>query len=298
MTQMIMRPAPPTMASPSWWGADSERQRLVPPSGSTARAVFLKTMLPHSFAYVDIRTSFNAAVAAGHVGIGPYVVDADIESGTLRMEDLSSTSKTATLNDFQDPSNVQKLLELRRKVGLLAVESPRTATVFDDLQALQETAAMQRVRLPSDFPWMLRILDSAETAITAAGYDLRFCHGDGNISNVLIDRTDAALRLVDWDCAAQMDPIQDLGVILAELAPFDLDAREIFEMYWGSWDRRLFERSRIYAIADAVRWGLIGAYVDAVDPGTYEYSKFSDWQFLRARTWLNDPHLDDRLRNL
>jgi thiamine kinase-like enzyme len=298
MTQMIMQPAPPTMASPSWWGADSERQRLVPPSGSTAKALFLKTMLPHSRAYVDIRTSFTAAVAAGQADIGPYVVDADIEAGTLRMEDLSPTSKTATLNDFQDPSNLQKLVELRRKVGLLAVESPRSATVFDDLQALQETAAIQRVRLPDDFPWMLRILDSADTAIAATGYDLRFCHGDGNISNVLIDRTDGALRLVDWDCAAKMDPIQDLGVMLAELAPFDLDAREIFEMYWGSWDRGLFERSRIYAIADAVRWGLIGAYVDAVDPGTYEYSKFSDWQFLRARIWLNDPHLDDRLRNL
>ncbi|MDJ0396033.1 amidase family protein [Rhodococcus sp. G-MC3] len=31
---------------------------------------------------------------------------------------------------------------------------------------------------------------------------------------------------------------------------------------------------------------------------TVEYSKFSDWQFLRARAGLRDPHFDDRLRNI
>jgi hypothetical protein len=43
---------------------------------------------------------------------------------------------------------------------------------------------------------------------------------------------------------------------------------------------------------------VIGAYCDAVRPGTQEYSKFSDWQFLRARAGLSDPHFDDRIRNL
>jgi hypothetical protein len=47
-----------------------------------------------------------------------------------------------------------------------------------------------------------------------------------------------------------------------------------------------------------VRWGLIGAYADATRPGTLEYSKFSDWQFLRARGGLGDSHFHDRLRSL
>lgn len=59
----------------------------------------------------------------------------------------------------------------------------------------------------------------------------------------------------------------------------------------------LFDRARIYGIADSLRWALIGLYCDAVKPGTPEYSTFSDWQFLRARAGLRDPHFDDRVRN-
>jgi hypothetical protein len=53
-----------------------------------------------------------------------------------------------------------------------------------------------------------------------------------------------------------------------------------------------------YRAADAVRGGLIGAWVDHCDPGTFEYSKFSDWMFLWARESLGDRKLDDYLEKL
>jgi aminoglycoside phosphotransferase (APT) family kinase protein len=106
------------------------------------------------------------------------------------------------------------------------------------------------------------------------------------------------MLLVDWDVAAVMDPLQDLGTLLAEVRPFDSTAREAFESAWGSFDQSLFDRARVYGVADCVRWGLIGAYADAARPGTLEYSKLSDWQFLRARAGLGDIHFHDRLRNL
>jgi len=95
-----------------------------------------------------------------------------------------------------------------------------------------------------------------------------------------------------------MDPLQDLGVLLAEVRPFDSTARQAFEIAWGRFDQSLFDRARVYGIADCVRWGLIGAYADSARPGTLEYSKLSDWQFLRARAGLGDVHFHDRLANL
>jgi len=68
--------------------------------------------------------------------------------------------------------------------------------------------------------------------------------------------------------------------------------------HWPNLAAMMFDRARVYGAADLVRWGLTGAYVDSVDPGTFEYSKFSDWQFLRARWALTASQFDDRLRNL
>ncbi|HEX2074223.1 MAG TPA: phosphotransferase [Geodermatophilus sp.] len=292
----LIRPAPPTMASPSWWGADSERHRVLGGPG-TAPAAFVKVMRPATAAYVDLTTAFAAAVAAGERGIGPRVLWTSLPSRTLVMEDCTALAKTATLDDFLDADVVRRYLQLRRAVQELPVPAARRASVFDDIRALRALAAGRGAALPTDLPWMLRILQEAEERIVATGYDTVFCHGDGNVSNVLLDPTGRPY-LLDWDTAAVMDPLQDIGAALAELAPSDDDARELFESAWGSWDAALFHRARVYGVADSVRWGLLGAYVDSVDPGTHEYSKFSDWQFLRARWSLTDPHLDDRLRHL
>jgi thiamine kinase-like enzyme len=153
------------------------------------------------------------------------------------------------------------------------------------------------VGLPDDFDWMIRLVDTAEKKILATGFDVVPAHGDGNVSNVLLVE-DGRMLLVDWDVAAVMDPLQDIGVLLAEVRPFDSEARVAFEMAWGSYDQGLFDRARVYGIVDLVRWGLVGAYADAARPGTLEYSKFSDWQFLRVRAGLADVHFYDRLESL
>lgn len=287
-----------TMASPSWWGADSERYsaRSSVPDASAGSAAFVKVMEPHARDYVDVGASFAAATAAGEAGIGPKVFIYDADSGVLVMEDFTGVSSTATLDLFDDDSVVEKLVALRRSVhGLTGVT--RRASVFDDIALVRSLIDQVGGVLPADFNWMTRTLAPAQARIEAVGYDVVPCHGDGNVSNVLV-LDDGNFRLVDWDVAALMDPLQDIGALLAELRPFDSDAREVFEMAWGSFDSALFDRARIYGIADSLRWALIGLYADAVRPGTHEYSKFSDWQFLRARAGLRDPHFDDRIRNI
>ncbi|AQA06655.1 hypothetical protein BVC93_23705 [Mycobacterium sp. MS1601] len=281
-----------SMASPSWWGADSECLDV----RSDSQSVFVKTMIGHAGAYTDVEHAFAAATAAGELGIGPKVLAADPATGTLVLENFVDTASTATLNRFDDPDALQKLIDVRAKVHT-STGITRTATVFDDIRTLTTLAQSQNVVLPKDFSWMLRLLDMAEKRILATGFDTVPAHGDGNVSNVLLVE-DGRTLLVDWDVAAVMDPLQDIGVLLAEVRPFDSQARAAFEMAWGSYDQALFDRARVYGIVDMVRWGLIGAYADAARPGTLEYSKLSDWQFLRARAGLADGHFHDRLEGL
>lgn len=287
----------PTMASPSWWSADSECFDVRPADDShQSSPVFVKTMIAHAGAYVDIRQAFAAAVEAGEKGVGPRVYAADTDAGVLVQENLLDSASTATLDVFDDDARLERLFELRKRVRDFG-SITRAAVVFDEIRVLTDLAAAENVRLPADFEWMLRQLDLAEQRISAAGFDLVAAHGDGNVSNVLVC-ADGELLLVDWDCAGLMDPLQDIGAVLAEVRPFDVDARSVFEMAWGTFDQSLFDRARLYGVADCVKWGLIGAYADACRPGTLEYSKFSDWQFVRARIGLGDVHHFDRLRNV
>jgi hypothetical protein len=287
----------PTMASPSWWGADSEcfDVRSVDEASSMPTA-FVKSMIGHAGAYVDIPQAFAAATEAGELGVGPQVYASDAAAGILVLENLVDSCSTATLNVFDDAGRLEQLIRLRERVHGFSTIT-RTATVFDDIHTLTELAEANAVSLPADFEWMTRMLAMAERRIATTGFDTKPCHGDGNVSNVLLGEDDRIL-LVDWDVAAVMDPLQDIGAVLAEVRPFDSSAREAFEMAWGSFDQSLFDRARVYGVAECVRWGLIGAYADAARPGTLEYSKLSDWQFLRARAGLGDIHFHDRLRNL
>lgn len=290
--------AGPTMASPSWWGADSRRYsvRAPEPDPRCGTTGFVKVMEPHTRAYVDTAAAFAAAAAAGAAEIAPAVRFSDAAAGVLVTADYTGACHTATLDLFHSPEAVERLVALRRAVHDLPAFD-RVASVFDDVRTALAAARAARAQLPPDLDWMLRGLRSVEEAIAAAGVDPVPVHGDANVSNVLA-LDSGELLLVDFDCAAMADPLQDLGCLLAELAPLDGEARVLFEMSWGSWDCALFERARLYGIADHVRWGLIGAYCDAARPGTEEYSKFSDWQFLRARAGLRDPRFDDRIRTL
>ena len=293
----------PSMASPSWWSGDSEcvvvrstENEEARGSSGEPRSVFVKSMIGHAGAYVDVAHAFAAATEAGERGVGPAVYASDADAGVLVLENLIDTGSTTTLNVFDDDARLEQLVALRKRVNDFQAIT-RTATVFDDIRALSTLASAAGVKLPPEFDWLIRSLDMAEKRIMATGFDQVPCHGDGNVSNVLLG-ADGTMRLVDWDVAAVMDPLQDLGVVLAEVRPFDSAAREAFEMAWGSFDQALFDRARVYGVADSVRWALIGAYADTARPGTLEYSKFSDWQFVRARAGLGDVHFHDRLRNL
>ena len=296
LSTVEISPAEPTVASPSWWGGDSERYRVDVREGGATRKLFVKVMSPHTKSYVDWADSFTWAATAGQRGIGPEVVVSNPGIGMLVMRDLAPNVATATVDVF-DGRAIQALVELKKSVA----EFPRTArngVVFDEIDRLRQLVIAGGGALPRDFDWMLRRLQPAVQRIKAQGYELVPCHGDGNVSNVMTSKNGSGLKLLDWDIAGMMDPLQDLGALLQELRPEDREARPVFEMYWGRWDDSLFARCRIYGIADCVRWGLTGLYADQVNPGTHEYSKFADWQFLRARLGLSARTYDARVLNL
>jgi len=292
---VVAEPALPVLASPSWRGVDGSPWRVR--DKASGETLFIKLMDPDAVFYIDVACAFEAAQRASDLGIGPRVLKADIGSGMLVMEDLDEGWRVGTLDRLLDPAIVDKILAARQRFQN-GPPLPRTASVFDEIERFHADAIVANAVLPSEADWLLAELRLAAEAMRPLAAKAVPVHGDGNISNVLI--SDAGeVRLVDWDRAANADPLEDLGSFLVEAFDEVPEARDAFSRMTGGFDERAFNRAWLYGIADDLRWGLIGALVAAKSSrDTYEFYKFASWRFLRCRMALREPRFGQALRRI
>jgi hypothetical protein len=289
-------PAIPVLASPSWRGVDADVWRLRKSDGASCIA---KVMDRDTDQFSDISVSFAAARQAGDAGIGPKVLAADVAARTLVMEDLSAEAgwSTGTLDKVLDRATRLRVLETRKAFHRTRPLG-RKADVFAEIDALLDKCRSARAPLPEDMDWLATNVNEVRDAIGASGIDYAPAHGDGNVSNLMFS-ADGGIRLVDWDMAGDMDPLLDAGAFLVEAHDSESDAAECFEAFNGRFERALFNRAWLYGVADDLRWGLIGALLAGTSRReTYEFLKFGDWRFLRARMAIRDPRFSEKLGRL
>lgn len=289
-------PAIPVLASPSWRGVDADLWRLTRADGVS---IIVKVMDADTGRFSDVATSFAAACQAAEGGIGPKVLAADVAARTLVMEDLSADRgwSAGTLDKVLDREVRLKVLETR-KAFHRTKPLGRRLDLFAEIERLLGDCRSAKAPLPEDVDWLATSVKEAGDAIRASGIDHAPAHGDGNVSNLMFsDRGE--IRLLDWDMAADMDPLLDAGAFLVEAHDSESDAAACFEAFNGRFDRALFNRAWLYGAADDFRWGLIGALLAGTSRReTYEFLKFGDWRFLRARMAIRDPRFSEKLGRL
>ena len=288
-----LEPAFAVLASPGWHGVDGLHWRAVVDDQS----LHVKVMHPDAAGYVDVACAFHAARAAAELGVGPSVLAADPKTGVLVMADVSATHRTGTL-DRVHPDAVVSSIIAAKQAFQRGTSLGRPTDAFAEVERFAEAARAAGASLPADIAWLLASVAEAGAAIAACGRDSVPAHGDGNASNVLVAE-DGSVLLVDWDRAGDMDPFEDLGSLLAELAPHEPEARAIFERWHGRMDEGLLARATLYGVADDLRWGLIAATLAATSPRvSLEFLKFASWRFLRCRLAVRDPRFPERVRTV
>src|ERR1700693_2900256 len=78
---IVIEPAIPILASPSWRGVDGFPGRAT--KKSNGESIFIKVMDRDAELYIDVPCAFEAARRASDLGIGPKVMLADVPSGLL-----------------------------------------------------------------------------------------------------------------------------------------------------------------------------------------------------------------------
>jgi hypothetical protein len=292
---IVIEPAIPILASPSWRGVDGFPWRAT--RKASGESIFIKSMDRDAELYIDVACAFEAARRASDLGIGPKVLAADSDAGLLVMEDLNEGWRVGTLERMLEPKIVDAVIAARR-LFQTGDPLPRCKGVFDEIEHFYAAATAAKAQLPSDAEWLAKELRFAAAAFKELDITPVPIHGDGNVSNILI--SDAGeVRLIDWDRATTADPLEDLGSFLVEAFAQEPEARDAFIRNAGAFDEAAFNRTRIYGVADDLRWGLIGALLAAESArNTLEFYKFASWRFTRCRMIVREPRFGEMLRRI
>ncbi|WP_246791376.1 phosphotransferase [Bradyrhizobium commune] len=292
---MVIEPAIPVLASPSWRGVDGFPWRAT--RKGSDESIFIKRMDRDAELYIDVACAFESAQRASDLGIGPKVLLADAKAGHLVMEDLNRGWRVGTLERMLEPKIVDAVIAARR-LFQTGQPLPRRKSVFDEIEDFYTAAMAANAQLPLDAEWMVKELRFAADAFGELDITPVPIHGDGNVSNILI--SDAGeIRLIDWDRATTADPLEDIGSFLVEAFAQEPEARDAFIRNAGAFEEGAFNRARIYGVADDLRWGLIGALLAARSArNTLEFYKFASWRFVRCRMAVREPRFGEMLRRL
>ena len=242
-----------------------------------------------------------AARQAAEAGVGPKVLAADVAARTLVMEDLSAEAgwSAGTLDKVLDRATRLKVLRRRKAFHRTKPLGPQGSTSSQQIEALLDKCRSRR-GAPAGGHRLARH-QRARGARRDRRLRHRPCARPWRRQRLEPDVLGATgeVRLIDWDMAGDMDPLLDVGAFLVEAHDSESDAAECFEAFNGRFERALFNRAWLYGVADDFRWGLIGALLAGTSRReTYEFLKFGDWRFLRARMAIRDPRFSEKLGRL
>ncbi len=251
-------------------------------------ALFLKARYPDMGAFFDDAAVAGSCRAAGDCGVAPALRYSDPERGLFAFDRLGDGWTWGRVDHFAEPTVLEAAVEAKKRVHALPAFE-RTQSVFEVIERYWSMIEAEQVTVPADVPAILEKVRGHGDAIAASGVDLRPCHGDGVASNVMVG-PGSAVRLVDFDMAANGDPYFDLGSLMVEMFQFDEDARQVLEIYDGGFDEARYNRCRLYGIADDLMWALWGFICFKLSPRKgVEFTKYAEWRLLRCRWHLGHP---------
>jgi len=248
----------PAMGGLSWVSCDNELYSAITEEGAP---VIAKVPRPHTQLIGHAASRIAALTAAGRVGIAPAVLAADPATGVVVQEALGL--QLGTLLRIGRPGALAAYARARATFRTLDVVLEHR-DVFEDLETLREELERRSIHRPSEATPVYDQLDRMREAV-ANGPEAAPAWGSGEVSNVLIGAS-GEVSLVGGELSGLSDPLSDVGLILAELAPFVADEDEVMTLAWGDSNPGALGRARLYGVADDIRASYLSLLAHDADP--------------------------------
>jgi thiamine kinase-like enzyme len=260
----------------------------------TGEIFFLKIHGAGTEGFLDRPVAYDAALKVAESGVGPAMLFYDPEAG-IEMHEFLHGFRSCGVRDTQDPVIRQNILTGYKTVHLQHVLSG-TKTGFDQLDQHLTHLREMNADLPADMDSMLGEVAKAKRAVEAAGMDIVACYNDGYISNYMVnDRSE--VKIIDWEYAANNDPYWDIAMFCFESCFFrPKDISSVLEMYDGVARPELVARVALYVGAASLTWGCWATYQKYMSSIPFDFGKYADLLFMRARLAMTPDRWNAALR--
>jgi thiamine kinase-like enzyme len=259
------------------------------------RRYFVKIPGAGTEAFIDRIAANEAARNAHALGIGPEVVFFDPSDG-LEVAVFLDGYRACTNADFEDHAVQMDVIALYRTLNG-GKRLSLTKTIFDMIDEHFVQARALGSILPADFAWLERQYGHVKRAFAASGLDLAPCFNDPMPGNFLV-RQGAAMQLVDYEFASNNERAYELGVLLGEMFFPEDRSLELVEAYYGH--TRPATVARVWlarALAD-LKWASWAIVSRRLSDWDFDYQKYGEWKYMRARSVMLDPRWEWWLRSL
>jgi hypothetical protein len=284
-------PAPVTAGGPGWWAGNSIIEQAALASGPVIR----KTPRAHA-AHISPAATGAAAlkIALGEAGLGPRVLAHDRASGAVTMSAPGPDFELGTYSRILKSGALGAIVQAHRAVGELT-GGPNDESLTA-LPAVPVVAEMRRLSAAAALVGAMRPADSAHldssvarlTGMLGGSEPTVPSLGDATAGNVLLGSSGQVL-LLGGTLAARLEPAHVAGCLLAEFGHFVAEPREVFELYWGAFDPEAYERARLFAILEDLRWGYISRIATALNSDDeFVASLYGLWRVRRGMFDLSD----------
>ena len=265
------------------------------------QACFLKIPGPGSEMFIDRANANAAACAAAGLGIGPAVLFFDPADG-LEVTAFLDGYRACTTSDFERPPIQEDVLGLYRILNG-GPAFPLTKTVFDMIEEHLAQARELGSAMPPDLDWLLDVYGRAKAAFMASGLDLAPCFNDPMPGNFLIEADAGAaspkpMRLIDYEFASNNERAYEIGQFLCEMFVPEDRSNELTELYYGRVTPALLARVWVARGLADVKWAFWAIVNRRLSSWDFDYQKYGDWKFLRARSIFHDSRFEGWLRKL
>ncbi|MCJ2182529.1 aminoglycoside phosphotransferase family protein [Novosphingobium sp. 1949] len=245
---------------------------------------------------IAFSTALAAAQRAADHGLGPRVLDHDDALEAILFEHPGQGWRSAGLSDLLAPGTLAKAATGLRQFHAqphLARPAPevRAAMAQADRIAGDRLGALVSAWQPLR-EWVARI----EPALQSGAPDAVPLHREVFASNFLIG-PHGDLLLIDFDHAADGDPMADLAALALETAQVDDEHDTLINLYFGRTSPHLLARLRLHAILEDVRWGCWAweRYASPSAPAIVDYLTYARMRLGRALHHVTAWNAGDRL---
>jgi thiamine kinase-like enzyme len=287
---------------PAWRGKDVSYQRI---NGGITNMnwkvhvaelgmnYFMKIPGAKTEVFIDRKLAYEAACKVAATGHAPRMIHY-IEEDEIEVHEFLESFRSCNVSDLQDETIRANVVRAYRDIHATQSFSVRK-TGFEQLAERLEQVKTYGGRTPRDLDYLLWQCRRAERAVTASGVSLSACYNDGYVANYMVDEF-KNVKIIDWEYGSNNDPYWDLAMLSMENFFTRPIIRQMLEIYDGSATPATESRVWLYSGATCITWGLWAALQASISAIPFDFAKYSDLLFLRARHAMRSLAWEESLR--